>query len=100
MAGLRRANRRDSNHIKIRDEFRRLGFAVKDVADLKNFCDLLVSKNGQTWCIEVKDGTLPPSKRKLTEGEEIFRHNWQGNYSIVLSVEDVAKINNIASVRR
>lgn len=90
----RRANRRDANHIEIRDAFRRLGFSVKDVADLKNFCDLLVSKNGYTWCIEVKDGTLPPSKRRLTEGEDIFMHNWQGNYAIVMCIEDVEKVNN------
>lgn len=94
----RRANRRDDNHIEIRDEFRRLGFAVKDVADLKNFCDLLVSKNGYTFCIEIKDGKKPPSKRKLTEGEEIFRHNWQGDYAIVICLEDVEKINSLVSV--
>ncbi len=94
----RRANRRDDNHIEIRDEFRRLGFAVKDVADLKNFCDLLVSKDGYTFCVEVKDGKKPPSKRKLTEGEEIFRHNWQGDYAIVICLEDVAEINKLVSV--
>ena len=93
---MRRANRRDRNHIEIRDAFRNLGFAVKDVADLKNFCDLIVSKNGRTWCIEVKDGELPPSKRKLTEGEDIFQHNWKGNYEIVICVEDVDKINRVA----
>ncbi len=92
------ANRRDSNHIEIRDEFRRLGFAVKDVADLKNFCDLLVSKNGHTWCVEIKDGKKPPSKRKLTEGEEIFRHNWLGNYAIVMCLNDVAEINKLVSL--
>lgn len=94
-----RANRRDSNHIEIRDAFRRLGFAVKDVADLKNFCDLLISKNGLTWCVEIKDGKKPPSKRKLTEGEEIFRHNWQGSYAIVMSVSDVEEINNLVKLQ-
>lgn len=89
-----RGNRRDSNHIEIRNYFRKLGWSVKDVADLKSFCDLLVSKDGHTWCVEVKDGTLSPSRQKLTKGEQEFMESWQGNYHIVRSKYDVDYLNN------
>jgi len=43
--------------------------------------------------IEIKDGSKPPSKRKLSEGEQKFRDNWQGEYALVICNEDVISIN-------
>lgn len=89
---MRRAARIDANQPEIVKAFRDLGWSVLIISQLKNCCDLFVSKNGRTIAIEVKDGTLPPSKRKLTPGEQKFMENWQGEFKIIESIEDVLKI--------
>jgi hypothetical protein len=42
--------------------------------------------------VEIKDGGKPPSARKLTIDEQKFKDNWQGNYEIINSVEEVNKL--------
>jgi Holliday junction resolvase len=87
---LRLRARRDNNHTDIVGTFRACGFSVLDTANLGNGApDIFVSKAGETWAIEIKDGSKPPSARKLTKDEEIFRATWQGEYAIIQSVEDV-----------
>ena len=41
---------------------------------------------------EVKDGSKPPCKRKLTPDEEAFHASWRGHVAVVESVEDALKI--------
>lgn len=86
---MRRAARVDANQPEVVKAFRDLGWSVLIISQLKNCCDLFVSKNGRTIAVEVKDGTLPPSKRKLTPGEQEFMETWQGEYKIIESIEDV-----------
>ena len=88
-----RAARKDANHKQIVELFRGLGWSVLDVAQLKNCCDIFVAKNGLTIAIEIKDGNKPPSARKLTPGELKFKERWSGDYAIVMSEEDVFRIN-------
>jgi Holliday junction resolvase len=90
---MRRAARTDDNQTEIVALFRKLGWAVLIVAQLKKCCDLVVSKDGRTICIEVKDGKKIPSAQKLTPGEEEFRDRWQGEYKIVNCENDVIEIN-------
>ena len=43
--------------------------------------------------MEIKDGTLPPSKKRLTEGEDKFCKSWKGGkYYIVESIEQAIAI--------
>ena len=91
---MRIAAKKDRNHKEIVECFRRFGWAVHDVSQLKNCCDLYVSKQGETIAIEIKDGELPPSARKLTEGEQKFKDSWKGLYAIVIGVGDVLMINS------
>lgn len=42
--------------------------------------------------LEVKDGSKPPCKRKLTPDEEAFHASWRGHVAVVESVEDALKI--------
>lgn len=58
------------------------------VHQLKNCCDIIISKYGKTACIEIKDGLKPNSQQKLTPGEEKFKFEWQGMYFIVTSCYD------------
>ena len=88
-------NRKDANHKETVKVFRALGFVVFDVSDLPNCCDIMVSKNGHTIAVEIKDGSQIPSRRKLTTGEAKFAQDWckSGNWRLVESVVDIEKIN-------
>ena len=91
-----RANRIDGNHKEVVKEFRLLGWHVWDVHDLKECCDIEVWKNGHSIRIEIKDGKKPPSARKLSKGEIIFRDLCKENtipWELVTGLDDVNKIN-------
>jgi hypothetical protein len=88
---FRVAARVDGNQGEIVAAFRKLGFSVLIISQLKKCCDLVVSKR-LTGLVEIKDGDLPPSKRKLTKDEEEFRASWKGPYFIVESLDDVMKV--------
>ena len=90
---FRRDARVDTNQSEIVRAFRKLGWSVLIISQLKNCCDLFVSKNGRTIAIEIKDGNKPPSQRKLTDGEIEFRDNWQGEWMLIESVDDVRELN-------
>ena len=70
--------RRDGNHAEIRDVLRLVpGCRVFDAADVgQGFPDLVVGFMGRIYLLEVKDGSLPPSKRKLTAAEKRFHVAW------------------------
>ena len=88
---LRRAARIDANQPEIVEAFRKLGCSVLIISQLKRCADLVVSKR-HTAIVEVKDGSLPKSKRQLTEGEMDFMHGWKGLYFIVESIDDVVRV--------
>ena len=90
---FRRAAKVDDNQSEIVMLFRKLGWTVLIISQLKNCCDIIVSKNGRTIAIEIKDGAKPPSARKLSEGELRFKDNWQGEYQLVICSDDVININ-------
>ena len=71
--------RRDSNHAAVRDALRRIpGCRVFDAADMgQGFPDLVVGFMGVIRLIEVKDGRLSPSKRRLTKDEKRFHSAWE-----------------------
>ena len=91
---MRTAARKDANHVQIVELFKILGWSVLDIAQLKNCCDIFVSKHNITIAIEIKDGEKPPSQRKLTDGELKFKNEWKGLYEIVICDDDVLNINN------
>jgi hypothetical protein len=54
----------------------------------------MVSKGGETIAVEIKDGSKPPSARKLSKGEQDFKDNWLGRWELVESIDDVIKLNS------
>jgi hypothetical protein len=85
--------RTDGNHTDIMTTFRALGCSVQSIASVGKGCpDLLVGKDGWTVPVEVKDGSKPPSARKLTPDEEIWRTNWQGSYALIESPEQAHQL--------
>ena len=64
------------------------------ISQLKNCCDIMVSKGGETIAVEIKDGNKPPRARKLSKGEQEFKDNWLGRWELVESIDDVIKLNS------
>lgn len=90
---FRRAAKVDDNQKQVVALFRKLGWYVLIISQLKNCCDIIVSKDDVTIAIEIKDGKKQPSQRKLSEGEIKFRDEWQGKYELVICDKDVININ-------
>lgn len=86
---MRRAARRDANEQDIIKAMRGAGAYVKVVND-EGLFDLLVSYRGETLLIEVKDGTKPPSARRLTEAEQGFHNEWPGSDLYIIASVDEA----------
>lgn len=81
----------DDNQAEIVKAFRGMGAGVFLVHRLKNFCDIMIVYKGVTVAVEIKDGAKVPSARKLTEGEEKFRDEWEshgGQWALIESIED------------
>ena len=90
---MRRAARRDHGEQDIIKAMRACGAYVKAINDEGTF-DLLVGYTGgsgrfYTLLIEIKDGTKPPSARRLTDAEQKFHDEWPGdNLYIINSVQE------------
>lgn len=85
----------DANQPAVVNAFRSLGCHVALTHEVgKGFPDIVVSWNGFTVLVEIKDGSKPPSKRKLTQQEAVFKGTFQGWYEVVESVEDTCKVFN------
>lgn len=82
-----RARRTDANQNDVVKALRRVGASVRDTSRLgEGFPDLVVGYRADNFLLEVKDGTKPPSARKLTQPEEEFINNWRGTVYVVKSV--------------
>jgi hypothetical protein len=94
---MRRAARRDDNEKEIVAAMRAEGAYVKVIND-EGLFDLLVGYVGQsgteyTLLLEVKDGSKPPSARRLTPAEQKFHDEWPlFNLFIVNSAEEAVAL--------
>lgn len=81
--------RTDANHGEIKKALLAAGCTVFDGARVgSGFPDLMVRRRGgPVVLLEVKDGTLPPSRRGLTLPEQAFQAMWGDAYHVVLTVE-------------
>lgn len=83
---MRRAARRDDNEKEIVVALRKAGAYVSFVDEP---CDLIVGYKGRTILLEVKDGSKPPSARKLTPNEQKFHDEWTGgSLYVVTSIQE------------
>ncbi len=94
---MRHAKRTDRNHQEVRDGLRNLGFDVLDLSDVGGGVpDLCVRSldHGLPTFLEVKDGKLPPSARKLTPAEQKWRtYCGQITYTVT-SLEEAIEVLN------
>jgi hypothetical protein len=63
----------DANHTDVVNALRNVGAGVQSLAGVGDGCpDLLVAFRGAWHVLEVKDGSKPPSHRKLTPAEQMW----------------------------
>lgn len=88
---MRRAAKVDSNHGEVVAALRAAGCGVLSLAAVGRGCpDLLVHSPKwpfTTVLIEVKDGSKPPSARKLTPDQEAFHAKWEGPIWVVTTAD-------------
>lgn len=72
---MRRAAKVDDNQPEIVEGLRRAGASVEIIG---RPVDLLVGYRGQTFILEVKDGSKVPSARVLTPTQVEFFKSWRG----------------------
>lgn len=89
---MRRAARTDANQSDAVKALRDAGISVKVVSETKKFCDLVCGFRGANILIELKDGKLPPSERKLTGPEQEFHDTWGGQIDVATSPEEAVMI--------
>ena len=81
---MRRAAKVDRNQAEIVAALRGLGATVQPLHSVGQGCpDLLCGFRGRNILIEVKDGELPPSGRKLTPDQIEWHGGWKGQVTIV-----------------
>ena len=93
---MKRAARVDKNQPLIVALLRAFGCAVIHTHQLKNFCDVIAYRGGQTYTIEIKQ----TSKDKLTTGEEEAKELIESvgcEYHIVYSARCLYKLLNVTT---
>ena len=87
---MRRASRVDANHKDIMAAFRSLGWSVLDLSAVGKGCpDIAVATSALNVLVEIKDGSKPPSARKLNDKQVEFHEKWRGPIIVIESVEQV-----------
>lgn len=90
---MRRAAKVDDNQSEIVAALRGIGASVETLHRVGGGCpDLLVGWRGQNFLIEVKDGSKPPSERKLTGWQEHWHGAWRGQKAVAINVEEALAI--------
>ena len=88
-----RARRKDANHNELKAALEAMGATVCDVYQLPGVLDVIIGYAGLDQRAEIKDGTLPLSKRTLTDLEVMVFSYWRGRRPVVLeSIADCVEL--------
>lgn len=83
----------DANQKELVGVARLFGFSVQSLAMVGDGCpDLLLGFRGQNYLVEIKDGSKPRSRQKLTKPEAKFFKFWRGNKYIVRNAEEMSEL--------
>lgn len=90
----RRAARTDANHEQIVTALRAVGAKVQSLAAVGDGVpDLLVKTPcGTLFLMELKDGSKPPSHRRLTDDQIEWIDSWGGGVHVVLSPTEALRV--------
>lgn len=91
---MRRKARVDDNQADIVKALRKIpGVSVAVTSQLgKGFPDLVVSRKGVNYLVEIKDGSKPKHQQKLTEDEKDFHESWTGQITVCSSLDEILKL--------
>lgn len=90
---MRRAARIDDNHNEIVAALRQIGASVQSLASVGGGVpDVLVGYRERNIILEIKDGSKPPSRRRLTDAEAKWHSEWKGQVATVNSVEEAIQV--------
>jgi len=85
----------DANQPEIVKGLRDTGHSVAITSAVgKGFPDIIVGRNGITLPMEIKDGSLPPSKQKLTKDEQQWHDEWKGSAAVVHNLDEAIEAMN------
>jgi hypothetical protein len=86
MRRLGRTGHKDGNHDEVVEALEKHGAEIQSLAGVGYGCpDIVLSYEGVTALVEIKDGSKPPSGRKLTDKEKEFVSRWKAPVYIVNS---------------
>ena len=81
---MKKYGRTDANQTAIVEALRKVGASVQSLSAIGDGApDLLIGWKGHNLLLEVKDGTLPPSARRLTPDQEKWHAAWGGRVKVV-----------------
>lgn len=83
----------DANQKEIVTALRAVGASVSLTHTLgRGFPDLVVGFRGINYLMEIKDGSKPESKRKLTPDETLWHAAWAGQIAIIKNIQEALKL--------
>ena len=86
---MRRAAKVDDNQPEIIAALRKIGATVQPLHSVGSGCpDLLVGFRGANFALEIKDGSKPPSARKLTQDQVDWHGGWKGQVAVVCNINE------------
>ena len=86
---MRKAARVDANQGEIVSALKQAGCSVQSLAAVGDGVpDLLVGRAGVNYCLEVKDGSKSPSRRRLTSDQFTWTVAWNGQVDVVKDVTE------------
>ena len=92
---MTRAARVDANQAELVAIARKCGASVLHLHTLgRGAPDILLGHRGRNLLVEAKDGSKPPSRRRLTPDEAEFHSDWKGQVTIIESVDDLIALLN------
>lgn len=90
---MRQNARKDANQDDIVSGLRAVGASVAVTHQLGDgFVDIVVGFRGANYLIEIKDGSKPPSRRRLTPDEQEFHDAWRGRVDVANSLDEALRI--------
>jgi hypothetical protein len=94
--------KKDANHNDVLEHWRDQGVSVLDLSAMGSGCpDALIMVAGPHGfaysLVEIKDGSKPPSARKLTPDQVAFHTRWPDAIPVVTSCEDADRL--VAAMR-
>ena len=95
---LSRKNKVDDNQYEIIRGLRQIGCTVTPSPIGDGFPDIVVGWRKRTMLLEIKDGSKPPSQRRLTREQQKWHDEWKGHKAVVTSLEEAIKAVQEASL--